>query len=240
LKLFRFRLVWLRNNISETAVGKKNRKHIFFIAVCAFLVLSSLALWLISEPSYSFGTNLEDLIRKELIHVDPQPSTNMVDAIYVLGGSQSSLKFKFKTAASLYHDGISNKIMILSRPGKTEYSSLLGRNLTNDEWAIRRLNELDIPRNSVEPISIEKGFFGTLREAKGISRLIKKRGYKSIVLISSPYHTHRVRISFGKFLKEHNVAFCVQGSGEKASIRQLIVEYIKLKIYQYMLVSSEK
>ena len=217
-----------------------SKKLIVFITISAFLVLSFLSLWLIGEPSNAFKTNIENLVRKKLIRVDQQPSANMVDAIYVLGGNQGSLKFKFNRVATLYNDGICKRVLILSRPGITEYSSMLGRNLTNDEWAIWKLEELGVPKNSIEPISIEKGFFGTFREAKGISRLIKKRGYKSIILISSPYHTHRVKITFEKFLKEHNVAFYVQSSGERASLRQLITEYIKLKIYQYMLVSSKQ
>ena len=214
-----------------------NKKLIVFITISAFLVLSFLSLLLIGEPSNAFKTNIENLVRKKLIHVDQQPSTNMVDAIYVLGGTQGSLKFKFNRVATLYHDGICKRILILSRSGITEYSGMLGRNLTNDEWVIQRLNELDIPTNSVELISIESGFFGTFREAKGISRLIKKRGYKNMVLISSPYHTHRVRISFENFLKDYPITVYIQSSDVRATLRQLLVEFIKLKIYQYFLLS---
>ncbi len=211
-------------------------RHKFKLFFIALAILFSFTLWLISESSNALRTNSKDLIRKELIRIDPQPSTNIVDAIYILGGSQCSLKSKFKTTAELYHKGISKKIMILSRQGKTEYSTLLGRNLTNDEWAIWKLEELGIPKNSVEPISIPKGFFGTLTEAKSISELAISRGYRSILLISSPDHTHRIKISFENFLKDHNVTFYIQGSDRRASLRELIIEFIKLKIYQYFLV----
>lgn len=215
---------------------QRNFVKAILIAAFAFLVSSSFALWLASESSSAFRINLKDLIREELVCVDPIIYTNVVDAIYVLGGSQSSLKLKFKTASDLYHKGISKKLMILSRPGITEYSSLLGRNLTNDEWAMLKLEELGIPKKSVEPLSIAKGFFGTLAEAKYFSMLIIKRGYKNTVLISSPYHTHRVKISFEKYLKDHNVKFYVQGSWDRGLLRELIVEFIKLKIYEYFLV----
>lgn len=194
------------------------------------------ALWVISGDSSPFKVNLGDLIRKELVRVDPLP-TKMVDAIYMLGGSQGSLEFKFKSVADFYHKGISRKIMILSRPGKTEYSSLLGRNLSNDEWAIWKLEELGIPKKSVESISIQKGFFGTLTEAKGISKIAKNRGYKSMLLISSSDHTHRVRISFKKFLKDNNIKMCIQGSGKRASLGELLLELVKLKVYEFFLVT---
>jgi len=211
--------------------------RVILIAACAFLISSSFILWLITDDSDEFRANLRDRIRKELIREDSKRFTNVVDAIYLLGGSQNSLEFKFKRAADLYHDGICKRILILHRPGKTEYSSLLRRNLTNDEWAILKLEELGIPKKNVEPIRIKKGFFGTLREAKGISRLIIKKEYKSIILISSPYHTHRVKITFEKFLKDHNVTFYVQGSDQRVSLMHFLVEFIKLKIYKYFLVS---
>jgi len=220
----------------------KNKSHIIIVrlilvAACVFLILSSLALWLVTETSGALRANLENLIREELIREDRKICTDAVDSIYLLGGSPRSLELKFKTAAALYHDGVCKRILILSRPGKTEYSKLLGRNLTNDEWAILKLEKLGIPKIHVEAIPIENGFFGTLTEAKGISKLILERGYKSIILISSPYHTHRVKISFEKFLNNHDVAFYVQGSGERGSLKPLIREFIKLIIYKIFLVA---
>jgi hypothetical protein len=166
-----------------------------------------------------------------------------------LGGSPRSLEFKYKTAADLFHKGTSERIWILSIPGKTEFSRDLERNLTNDEWSIQKLKELGVPEQKVEAIKIEGGFFGTFSEAKTISSLLKGRGYKDIVLISSDYHTKRIKISFDNFLKDKNTSIyagpaksgCyltwVQGSGEKLLLRHFIIEFIKLKVYQYLLVS---
>jgi len=220
----------------------KDKSHIInirviLIAACAFLISSSFTLWLVTDDSDEFRADLRDRIRKELIREDSKRFTNVVDAIYALGGSQSSLKFKFKTAATLYHDGICKRILILSRPGITEYSPDLQRNLTNDEWSILQLERFGVPKQIIELISMKEGFFGTLTEAKGISMLIKKRGYKSVILISSPYHTHRVKITFEKFLKDHNVTFYVQGSDQRVSLMHFLVEFIKLKIYEHFLVS---
>jgi len=201
-----------------------------------FIALIFFTVWLNSGNSSTFRANIEHLLKNELISPDSTPSATNVDAIYLLGGSQRSLELKFKTAATLFHEGICKRILILSRRGKTEFSSLLGRNFTNDEWAILKLEELGVPKKNIEAIPIKKGFFGTFSEAKGISSLIKNRTYKRIILISSPDHTHRVKVSFEKFLKDHNVAFYVQGSGESVSLRQLIVEFMKLKIYGYFLV----
>ena len=167
-----------------------------------FFVFTLSAIWLNSNSASHFRTDIKQLILNELIYNNPPPSGAKADAIYVLGGSQRSLEFKYKTAADLFHQGISKRIWILSRPGKTEFSRSLGRNLTNDEWSVLKLKEFGVPEENVEAIKIEDGFFGTFSEAKDISSLLKSRGYKDIVLISSDYHTKRIKISFDNFLKE--------------------------------------
>jgi hypothetical protein len=96
--------------------------------------------------------------------------------------------------------------------------------------------EYGVPEENVEPIKIDEGFFGTFSEAKGISSQIKIRGYKAILLISSREHTYRVKISFDNFLKNQNIKIYTQGSGQKVLLRHAIVEFIKLKIYQYFLI----
>ena len=159
--------------------------------------------------------------------------------MYVLGSSQRSLELKYKTASELFHKGICKRIWVLSRPGKTEYSKSLRRNLTNDEWSILKLKEYGVPEENVEPIEIDEGFFGTYSEAKGISSLVKNRGYKSLVLVSSPYHTRRLKISFNNFLKNQNTSLLIQGSEGKAFLKDLIIEFFKLKVYQYLLICHD-
>jgi len=220
--------------------NSSNSKPLFFLSIFVFVLLLfvvTISLWLKSESSSTFKAKIEDSIQKELISMDQIPSQTKVDAIYVLGGSQKSLALKFNTAARLYHDGICNKILILDRPGITEYSSKLGRNLTNNEWAIQKLHQFGIPKDNIEPITIGKGFFGTLTEAKYVSQLVDKRDYKNLILITAPYHTKRTKMCFKNFLKDKNIAINVQGSAENAPLKWLIIEFIKLKIYKYFLIS---
>jgi hypothetical protein len=99
-----------------------------------------------STSSDAFRNDLKHLILDELIYIDPLPSGAKIDAIYVLGvlgGPQRSLEHRYKTASELYHEGICKRIWILSRPGITEYSVSLGRNLTNNEWSILKSKKTD-------------------------------------------------------------------------------------------------
>lgn len=176
------------------------------------------------------------LLLDELVYTNPPPPAAKVDAIYILGGNQRSLEFKYKKAAQLFHQGVSKRIWILSRQGKTEFSRSLGRNLTNDEWSLMKLKEFGVPGENVEAIKIVGGFFGTFSEAKGISSLMKSLRYNNVVLISSHDHTKRIKISFDNFLKDQDIKTYTQGSGERILLRNALVEFIKLKIYKYLLV----
>ncbi len=156
-------------------------------------------------------------------------------AIYVLGGSQDSLENKFKTASDLYHQGMAGKILILSRRGITHYSPLLKRNFTNDEWAVRRLVSHGVKEGDIELISIKEDFWGTFNEAKHISDVAIRRGYKNLILITSSYHTMRVWKSFSRFLQKHDIKLYIYMSDDPVGLRHLLPEYFKLLIYDNIL-----
>ena len=221
----------------QIRVPKIHNSKLSLISTALFIFAFS-AIWLNSSSAGRFRTDLKRFILNELIYYNPLPYGAKADAIYILGGSQRSLAFKYKTVADLFHQGISNRIWILSRSGKTEFSRSLGRNLTNDEWSVLKLKEFGVPEENVEAIKIDEGFFGTFSEAEDISSLLKSRQYKRIILISSDDHTKRIKISFDNFLKVRDIKAYTQGSGEKILLRQAIFEFIKLKGYQYFLLKK--
>jgi len=182
-----------------------------------------------------FQESVQTRLLAYLCEVHPAPPAASADAIYVLGGGQSSLEKRFPIAASLYKDQIARRILILSRPGITEYSASLGRNLTNDEWAYGKLSELGISRSDIETVPVEKSFFGTLSEAAAISSLVKSRGYKTLILVTSDYHTQRVWKSFSKLMEHSDVALYIYAAADPATILNLIRELAKLLVYSVFL-----
>jgi uncharacterized SAM-binding protein YcdF (DUF218 family) len=224
--------------MQKKQMDNKNNIYIVIFVSFFFLIIIFASITIIIS-SKKLRTNLEYLLKTDLIRIDPLPASGPIDAMYVLGGTQRSLELKFDTASILYHNGISKKILILSRLGKTEYSRLLKRNLTNDEWDFLKLEQRKILKKDIEHIYLNKGSFGTLAEAKTVSYIVKKRGYKSIILICAPYHSYRVKISFNKFFKNNISSVYIEGSSEHFSLRELLIEFIKLKIYQYILLSMK-
>jgi len=174
-------------------------------------------------------------IETNLVSIDQWPESGVFDSMYILGGRKKSQKFKFEVASRIYSQEICRNIMFLSVEGIAAYSPELQRSLTNDEWSFLKMGKLGIQTSDVMALSIEEGFFGTMNEAKNVARFVQERGYKNILLIAAPYHSKRVRICFEKYLKGYDVDLAILSSGETVYLRSLILEWLKLKIYQILL-----
>lgn len=152
--------------------------------------------------------------------------------IYVLGGNQDSLTHRFREASILYHQGLSNKILILGRPGITDYSTDLGRNLTNDEWAIRELGKFNVIKEDIEPVTVQASFFGTLSEAKALQDIVRKKGCNILILVTSAYHTRRTFITFSKFASIRSLELYIYGSNDAPGVRGILLEYMTMLLYE--------
>ncbi len=191
-----------------------------------------------SAESIPLHNELKAYLIKQLTRVNTLPDnvhegpTNSDTVIYVLGGSQKSLKMRLKTAADLYQQGFSNRILLLSEPGITEYDLSLGRNLTNDEWSLKQLAGHSVKRKDIELVSFKKEFFGTLREAKGLSEISALRGYKHVILVTSQYHTKRTWITFARMFKNRNITLSIYAADDPVRLRSLLYEYLKFVLYK--------
>jgi hypothetical protein len=160
------------------------------------------------------------------------PDTTRV--AYILGGTQESLSYKMKIVGRLYAEGTVRKVLILHRPGITEYSPALGRNFTNDEWATVTLKEEGVAVENVEFVPVPHTTFDTFAEARVISALVRSRKVKHLVLVSSTHHTKRVWLSFSHFNADNAFESYTYGSEERAGISELLMENLKLLMYRYI------
>jgi uncharacterized SAM-binding protein YcdF (DUF218 family) len=199
------------------------------------LIVFSLLVAIIASKQTLFFDFINENLQSYLTSTDELSQEKVFDAVYILGGSQESLKAKFKAAASIYARGRCKNIIILNRPGITEYNNSLGRNLTNDEWSMLIFESLSVSPKDVRTLEMEPGFFGTFTEAKWVSQMAKKNGWKSLLLITSPHHTKRVKKSFDYFFKGTGVNFWVEASNHNDGFWELLSEFIKLQFYQVFL-----
>jgi uncharacterized SAM-binding protein YcdF (DUF218 family) len=208
----------------------------FLLLPIVFLSASLIfAAWLNSSGPADLRTDIKEFILKELVHSHPLPPGQVADAAYVLGGTQESLEFKYLTIAQLYKHGAIDRVWLLSRPGVTEHDSETGRNIANDEWSILELVKLGVPADKIEIIKINEGFFGTLREAEHVAELVRLRKIKTLLLISQPYHSQRVYISFKNFLPQEGFNFYIQSPNENQRFVEMAIEFFKLQVYTHLL-----
>ncbi len=167
----------------------------------------------------------------------PDPSMNKA-VLYVLGGNQDTLRRRYLKASELYHRGLSGKILILSRPGITEFNHGLGRNLTNDEWSIRELRLLKVRREDIEPVPVIPGYFGTLSEAKRITAIVGEIGGERLILVTSSYHTRRAFLSFSVFQGHIPGGIYVYEAEDDKDMKSLVLETVKLLLYEHIILPA--
>lgn len=212
-----------------------------FLAIGLFVFVVGVQL-LVSGEGFPGHQTLKLLLESKLVKVAGLPSDGPAGPlrektfIYVLGGSQDGLKDKLKVAADLYHRGEAGKVFIYNERKVSVYSSLIGKRLTLGEWSFQELMRLGIPEKDIEFAQIEEGFFGTFSEAKGISEIASRMGYKRLVLVTSSVHTMRTWLSFSKFMNRPDSELYVYIANDHVYLDDLFREYLKLIIYKSFLI----
>ncbi len=227
----------------SVGIGSRLTRVSLISGVCVFMFIAGIWCFLTIE-NFPGHEELRMMLIKKLAKIEPFPVTlNTSDshsdtALYVLGGWQGGLKNKFKVAADLYKNKMTQKIFVLSEPSMTEYGPELGRNLTNDEWAIKNLVALGVQEENVEPLSIKAGFFGTLAEARGVSEIVSRRGYRHLILVTSHSHTLRTWETFSKLLDGRDISLSIYASEEAVGLQTVFIEWLKLFIYNNILLAN--
>lgn len=225
-------------------IGKRRSRVVYLLALVLLLFVGTVGKrFALFEETNQMIRGFEDRILPHLMkglvfeHHLPRdnggyrPDTSSV--AYILGGRQESLMYQCKTAGRLYAEGAVRNVLVLHRPGITEYSSVLGRNLTNDEWATGKLKEEGVAVENVEFIPVPPAFFDTFAEAREISALVRSRRIKRLILVSSTHHTKRVWLSISHFNADNAFESYIYGSEERAGIIELLRENLTLRTYRY-------
>ena len=125
------------------------------------------------------------------------------DAILVLGGSSTYIERTLK-AAEIFKQGVAPKILLTDDGLQGGWDRLEKRNLFFAESARRELINQGVPENAIEilPSIVES----THDEAVLLDKTAKDEGFKSILIITSPYHTRRALSAFEKVFRDKNDA----------------------------------
>ena len=144
------------------------------------------------------------------------------DAILILSGSSTFVERTDK-AAELFHAGKSPKIFLTNDGLKGGWSRKEQRNPFYWELAQRQLTKQGVSAEAIEvlPETVE----GTRDEAILLVKTAKERNLKSILLVTSGYHSRRTLWVFEKVAAEQNanVEFGIESppAGQQTSLPQI-------------------
>ena len=146
-------------------------------------------------------------------------------------------------AADLYRQGLGSSIFVGREKPPDGNSELVKRGVHFPEerdLLVMMLNGLGVPRSAC--ITGDRFIEGTLGEAKIVREVALKRGFKSMIIVTSPTHTRRAWLTYRNlFEKEGTKIMMVPSSYSdfKANdwwktreyFREVIIEYQKLIFY---------
>lgn len=172
-----------------------------------------------------FGLSLTEAGAEYLLHrltfvrLLPESPSSSSDVVYVLGGTSDSVKARLRAAANLIGSGKAARLL-LGTP--------------KDECGRARLGALRLGIDA-ECVAFDEELFGTWSEAKVLSRIVRERGYRRLILVTSPYHGRRVWESFSSTIEQPDGRLYLYLSDEPVNRHNLLREYVKLLVYRALL-----
>jgi uncharacterized SAM-binding protein YcdF (DUF218 family) len=124
------------------------------------------------------------------------------DAILVLGGSATYIE-RTRKAAELYKMGIASRVLLTDDGERAGWSKTEQRNPHYFELAKRSLTSHGVPEEAIRILPGE--VTGTDWEARALSLEIETSGLKSVLLVTSAYHSRRALWTFERFLAGKDV-----------------------------------
>lgn len=159
-----------------------------FKVLTTFFVL--LFIWIFLAP---FLANFL-IVEKSLEHAD---------AIWVLGGSSTYLE-RTQKAAELYKQRVAPKIFVVNDGVISGWNKTEQRNLPIYELSRRELIAQGVPNEAIE--ILPKLVEGTIDEAELFIEIAQERNLKSVLLVTSTYHSRRTFWTFQRTVLKNNLS----------------------------------
>ena len=132
------------------------------------------------------------------------------DVIVVLNGRDTERSL---AAVDLYNQGYSNLIIMArgsKQPGSDEFWKRVGDNYDRKVFFQRAIEAMGVPESSFKLIG--NGISSTYDEAVATREFLKKNGYKSILLVTSRWHSKRAYLTFKSAFNNDNIKIRVYPS----------------------------
>jgi len=162
------------------------------------------------------------------------------DVIVVLNGRDTERSL---AAVDLYNQGYA-KLMIMAhipkQAGTDEFWKRVGGNFNGKVFFQRAIEAMGVPEHAFKLIG--NGVASTYDEALATREFLKKNGYKSIILVTSKWHSRRAYLTFKSTLKNDEIKIVIQPSmydvfrpdswwKNRNDVELIFYEYIRLIYY---------
>jgi uncharacterized SAM-binding protein YcdF (DUF218 family) len=200
-------------------------KWLFFVVVVIYILLV-----------YYHAPLLMFLGRYLVVTHEPEKS----DLIVCLAGGNIE---RGLSAADAFKRGLAPRIFVGREELPDGYEVLKERGLNYPQTVdlmIMILTGLGVPRTAI--LVSDHPVKSTVDEAKAVRDIVKEKGYRSIIIITSPIHSRRAWLTFRKFLEDEGIRIFLLPASyskfrpeewwkERRFVREVIIEYEKLIYY---------
>jgi uncharacterized SAM-binding protein YcdF (DUF218 family) len=171
-----------------------------------------------------------------IVKHEPQSS----DLIVCLAGGNIE---RGLASAELYKAGMAPRIFMAQEETPDGYERLKEKGVSypvNIDLLVMMLEGLGVPDSAI--FTSDRTVHSTYNEALAIRDFIRNKGYRSLILVTTPIHTRRSWLTFNKVFEEDDIRILVVPSAysgfdskdwwqKRAYVREVIIEYQKLIYY---------
>jgi len=201
-----------------------------------FIILAIALTLLIAHHQRILATFGEYLIYQE-------PAPQQADVIVILANWEDTI-IRVKAGADLYKGEMAKMIFVprMEQMAGLEEAKKLGINIPeNRDLVVTILQGLGVPLYAIETSAQE--VTNTWDEAQEVRNLVEHKGYKSVVLVTSKYHSRRAYLIFKDALKGKAAVISVPSPYDSSDpeswwkrdedAKRVIMEYSKLLVYYW-------
>ena len=163
------------------------------------------------------------------------------DALVVLGGSASYVE-RTRRAAELFKEGRAPRVILTDDGERGGWSSSEQRNPFFVERAAEELRGAGVPDECIEVLP--RQLSSTHEEAEALRAHASQRGYTSLLVVTSAYHSRRARWTWRRVFEGSGITFGLEAVAPgtesprfatwwfyPSGWRQVAGEYVKLAYY---------
>lgn len=156
------------------------------------------------------------------------------EALVVMAGSPAE---RLPAAAQLFQEGVAPLILLTNDGVLGAWSAEQHRNLMSVEWAEADLVNMQIPAEAIVKLTYTAS--GSIYDALNARQEILAKGLRSIIIVTSDYHTRRALWTFARVLRKYPITIGVMpaasepaGSADLLKLPKLGGEMTKYLYYR--------